>query len=94
MRPAPYEGHVPLTLPNYVCGTPSFGFRAIVVATFDDLITLAMRHIENNRKVVEFYRRRAEADEPGAAELLQRVQQSQTMLEDHLARLIDERCKT
>lgn len=63
------------------------------MTTSHDLITLAMRHVESNRKVVDFYRRRADAGEPGAAELLERVQQSQSMLEDNLARLISEQAK-
>lgn len=61
------------------------------MSSLDDLITLAMRHVESNRKVVDFYRQRAEAGEAGSVELLERVQQSREMLEGNLARLLNER---
>jgi hypothetical protein len=63
------------------------------MSSIDDLIELAKRHIESNLKVVEFYRRRAEAGEADSVELLERVQRSQAILEGNLARLVDERKK-
>lgn len=64
------------------------------MSSIEDLIALAKRHVESNQRVVEFYRQRAEAGEPGSAELLERVQRSQTMLERNLARLLNERDKS
>lgn len=62
----------------------------VVVPTVEDLIVQAERHIESNRKVVEFYRQRAVSGEVGSTELMERFQHTQTLLEANLARLLSE----